>query len=122
MITNYFIIILGVVKCSECNKEFFTSYSYNLHLKSHLNDHPFKCEDCGLNLSSKTTLQRHKTRIHATNQDARPFHCDNHDCDKSFISEAELKLHQVKHTKDKNFLCEECGMHDDFQFISISKT
>lgn len=63
----------------------------------------FKCQKCGKNFSSKTTVQKH-SRLH---DGIRPFSCKT--CGKSFSEKFSLKRHVMIHTGEKPFKCLICN-------------
>ena len=125
-------------QCPHCSKRFFKKCNYDSHLISHINDEnkrfrcdlcdqtfkrirslnthrelkhgevkkAFLCSDCGRCLESYTGYKQHLAKHGASEYIKRNYTCLH--CEKSFRSPADLKMHEVVHTKSKNFTCDIC--------------
>lgn len=92
-------------KCEHCGKLYAINYTYQQHLKTHTEGRP-KCPECGSTFASPFSLFRHRARNHNLKHNYKTYPCDQ--CDKSFFSISELKLHQQRHSSLKEFKCTEC--------------
>ncbi|XP_045166647.2 titin homolog [Mercenaria mercenaria] len=97
------------VKCTECDKLFYTEDNMKRHLKLHSEERPYKCEkdDCNKAFKTPNGLKFHLI----SHQTDRPFPCDIEGCEKSFKSTRALALHlnETHQKAPKNFKCEEEG-------------
>ena len=90
-------------KCDVCGKAF----KRKSELKSHMQLHSGikrSCDECNFVTTSREALRYHVRRMHL--QDFR-YKCDV--CEKSFMSNSELKDHKNRHLGTKSFICEICG-------------
>lgn len=92
-------------KCELCPK----AYKYQSHLDSHKLGHqevkPFYCDKCGKGYTTLTMLKHHSMMHHS---DSKPCVCTL--CGSSFITNYKLKRHMMKHTGEKSVQCDLCGM------------
>ncbi|XP_013174448.1 PREDICTED: zinc finger protein 91-like [Papilio xuthus] len=51
-------------KCFACQKQFTLSYYLKLHVRSHTDEKPYTCAECGQCFITASKLGRHKKRIH----------------------------------------------------------
>ncbi|XP_077287646.1 uncharacterized protein LOC143912246 [Arctopsyche grandis] len=121
-------------KCNECDKEFLSRQSRDVHIKVyHRGERPYKCNACGKVFGYFTTLKHHLLSHYP--KSARGFACDicgkilrhpssvlyhketEHNngnrfvcnkCGKSFKHRQLLRRHQLVHTDHRPFLCKEC--------------
>lgn len=94
------------LRCEYCGKLYGTKYTYQQHIKTHTEGRP-KCPECGSTFASAFSLFRHRAKNHNLEHNYQTYSCDQ--CDKSFFSISELKLHQQRHSSKKEFKCEECN-------------
>uniref|UniRef100_A0A1Q3EYD0 Putative c2h2-type zn-finger protein n=1 Tax=Culex tarsalis TaxID=7177 RepID=A0A1Q3EYD0_CULTA len=108
-----------VMICPDCGKIYSNPNAFDQHCKRHQNvrDGRFRCKECGRNMSSKATLERH-TLIHEHQRkftngkaDAESLNCS--ECDKSFQTWKALARHVTWHQKSNKiciFTCKICGL------------
>lgn len=92
-------------KCEHCGKLYATRYIYVQHIRNHEEGRP-KCPECGSTFASAFTLFRHRAKTHNIEHHYTTYSCEQ--CDKNFFSSSELKLHQQRHSDQKDFKCGEC--------------
>jgi len=62
---------------------------------------PFNCDLCKYRCIKKRGLQRHQSVVHGVRHPC-PF------CERIYVSEIQLQIHMVTHTKEKPFQCMQC--------------
>ncbi|KAL1517641.1 hypothetical protein ABEB36_001379 [Hypothenemus hampei] len=95
----------GHFVCDLCGKEFRFYKTFNLHLRDHAGDKPFKCSYC-----PKSFVINSKRLMHeVSHTDLRPFSCET--CGQSYKTWKHLRRHLVIHgTNPKVTLnCAFCG-------------
>ncbi|XP_049883212.1 zinc finger protein 567-like isoform X3 [Pectinophora gossypiella] len=56
--------LLKLFKCFACQKQFSLSYYLKLHVRSHTDEKPYTCAECGQSFITASKLGRHNKRIH----------------------------------------------------------
>ncbi|KAJ2939988.1 hypothetical protein O0L34_g6697 [Tuta absoluta] len=56
--------LLKLFKCFACQKQFSLSYYLRLHVRSHTDEKPYTCPECGQSFITASKLGRHTKRIH----------------------------------------------------------
>ncbi|XP_073842012.1 uncharacterized protein [Musca autumnalis] len=103
-------------KCDwkNCNRIYKNKSALNMHKRKvhnvgpELNLKTHMCEKCGKVYQSSRTLQNH--RITHLDKSEWPFVCDAAECSKKFATKEKLKIHKLRHTGVKKFICPHCGM------------
>ena len=54
-------------KCDVCNKTFLTKIDFNEHMNSHENKRNYNCDACGKNFMRKSSLIKHRLKVHENN-------------------------------------------------------
>lgn len=87
----------------NCNKKYTVKSRFQVHLRTHTGDKPFKCKFCSKSFNEKGNLKTHLI-FHSA---LRPYACKF--CDKSYKSYFHLKDHiEIKHEGIKKYQCEIC--------------
>lgn len=92
-----------VHRCAVCDRVCENELGLMLHRRTHADEHPFKCADCGRIFTKKSNLLRHCQLAHT---DERPFQCK--ECGQSFKDKYVLANHRTRHTNDQPFECWLC--------------
>ncbi|XP_068112886.1 zinc finger protein 160-like isoform X2 [Hyperolius riggenbachi] len=91
------------LSCSECGESFSRKSTLTLHLKTHIEGHPYSCSECGKGFTENKDLLHHQK----THTGKHPFSCLH--CDKHFVNKGNLVNHQKIHQSKHPFSCSECG-------------
>lgn len=101
------------VKCEVCNKFLKRASGLSTHMKFHQlgnasvgKDSPTACKECGKMFKTKQEHRQHFSRVHIG---ARTKDCPMLGCTKAFKSNGELKAHMRTHSRNKEFMCSDCG-------------
>eukprot|EP00092_Neocalanus_flemingeri_P035387 GFUD01038500.1.p1 GENE.GFUD01038500.1~~GFUD01038500.1.p1 ORF type:complete len:467 (+),score=85.85 GFUD01038500.1:46-1401(+) len=116
----------GCWKCPVCDRIFLKLSSLTTHKESHRNKKTelkkYQCVKCGLNYSSKWTLERHVTKKHGNRSNSQAddqisetiqkFQCST--CDTSFYTSIGIVKHRSEEHGDnerkRDFKCSKCIM------------
>uniref|UniRef100_T1IPP3 C2H2-type domain-containing protein n=1 Tax=Strigamia maritima TaxID=126957 RepID=T1IPP3_STRMM len=91
----------GNEECRFCGRLFLSHADFEVHLRTHNADKPFKCTRCEYSSITKENLKRHTETVH----DKRKFHCDQ--CDFTAASRTSIWHHQQTH-RETPMECPEC--------------
>lgn len=92
-------------QCNVCKKQFVNLKSFRKHLRTHIEDRPFKCKLCPRGFTEENYLNNHM-RTHMP-EEQKPHECEI--CKKRFIHMTLLTKHMLKHTGQKPFICKICN-------------
>ncbi|KAJ8665010.1 hypothetical protein QAD02_006672, partial [Eretmocerus hayati] len=117
--------------CNMCDKSFTQKGSLNLLMKTHVDERPFTCDECGTITKSKVHLRKHLKWMHCrtdyackicgksfAHQSSLKTHNKTHKpgtlshsceiCNKRFYRKDHLERHEMIHTRVRTFSCETC--------------
>ncbi|CAG9813870.1 unnamed protein product [Phaedon cochleariae] len=92
-------------QCNVCKKQFINMKSFRKHLRTHIEDRPFKCKLCPRGFTEENYLNNHM-RTHLP-EEQKPHECEV--CKKRFIHVTLLNKHMLKHSGEKPFVCKICN-------------
>ncbi|CAH0557987.1 unnamed protein product [Brassicogethes aeneus] len=92
-------------QCNVCKKQFVNMKSFRKHLRTHIEDRPFKCKLCPRGFTEENYLNNHM-RTHVPDEQ-KPHECKT--CNKRFIHPTLLSKHMLKHSGEKPFVCKICN-------------
>ncbi|XP_039755650.1 zinc finger protein 260-like isoform X2 [Pararge aegeria] len=90
------------IQCTICKK--YLKGHLTEHMRTHENQRPHKCPDCGQSFTQSTQLTVHRRSHTGT----RPYACRI--CKRPFTHSNALMLHIRRHTGEKPFQCAMCPM------------
>lgn len=89
-------------KCAHCSRSFYDQSSYVRHMRSHNGDKKHKCDECSMAFNKRSALEVHMR----THTGERPFVCEF--CGKGFSISGNLHRHVLIHTGDRPYKCGKC--------------
>ncbi|KJH45855.1 zinc finger, C2H2 type [Dictyocaulus viviparus] len=118
---------VNFILSDECLKNFFNVVLRNLR--------PYKCEQCGTEFGRAGGLRRHDSMVHQQKKHACPYEGCKHPgykctkalaahirsvhtldrpfsclfCDRTFVRKNDLKVHELTHSTQCEFLCNKCN-------------
>lgn len=96
-------------KCNECKLNYKTQQAYDKHMRTKHGENAIKfiCSICGRSFKEKQILKNHE-KIHLPDEEKLKYPCTF--CEKKFINSHCLKVHVARiHEKVSYFFCEICG-------------
>jgi len=105
---------MELYSCHSCEYRSFTVTVMEKHKRSHLDDKPFLCPDCGRAVKNDKQLKEHMKVVHKVGPDGahleqvQTFECDI--CKQRMGSQREVRYHKERvHERKKPCLCVHCG-------------
>ncbi|KAK8742657.1 hypothetical protein OTU49_001607, partial [Cherax quadricarinatus] len=93
----------GTAVCGFCGAQVGSRY-LNKHINAvHTKEKKHRCDKCGKDFFSRTSLTGHQKRQHAP----RKHLCDQ--CGKGYVHNVELQRHLKAHRNQRDFKCDFCG-------------
>ncbi|XP_050360134.1 zinc finger protein draculin-like [Nymphalis io] len=93
--------------CKDCNKRFASKVYWQKHCDFyHLHKSAFKCDVCNKLFMSDWRLKNHKQKHHGLSR-TRDHICNI--CGKKFYTLSTLRGHQLTHSEERTYMCEDCG-------------
>lgn len=93
--------------CEICNKKFLGKNDLRKHTRTHSNERPYVCKECGKGFRQAGSLKNHIASIHSLGiHNPSTFICNY--CSKAFPIKERLRLHLRTHTGDKPYACPHC--------------
>ncbi|XP_013138097.1 PREDICTED: zinc finger protein 585A-like [Papilio polytes] len=94
-------------ECKECKKKFASKVYWRKHWEFyHLQKSQFKCEICNKLFISDWRLKNHRQTQHGVTRN-RNHTCNI--CGKKFYTQSTLRGHQLTHSEERSYMCEDCG-------------
>ncbi|VDI29674.1 Hypothetical predicted protein, partial [Mytilus galloprovincialis] len=109
-LSRHKLIHLGKTQTCDCGKIFASPAAMKEHRKRHADPLIFTCwhADCGKVYSRRYSLQQHVRRDHGDHvPNISVFKCEV--CDRDFSQKGHLREHMLRHTTDKQWMCQRCG-------------
>lgn len=91
----------NINQCNVCKKQFVNLKSFRKHLRTHIEDRPYKCKLCPRGFTEENYLNNHM-RTHIPDEQ-KPHECKI--CKRRFIHLTLLQKHLLKHSEEKPFVC-----------------
>nr|XP_026483109.1 zinc finger protein 90-like [Vanessa tameamea] len=93
--------------CEDCNKRFASKVYWQKHCDFyHLHKSAFKCDLCNKLFMSDWRLKNHRQKHHGLSR-SRDHICNI--CGKKFYTLSTLRGHQLTHSEERTYMCEDCG-------------
>ena len=102
-------------ECDHCHQAFLNKSSLENHMKYHSEKRPFECDGCNKRLKYKKHLKSHhkfncgKKRIYPKPEHSIRHQCSQ--CEKSFVSSSDHKMHQNMHDDTNLHYCTDCDKY-----------
>ncbi|CAG0884962.1 unnamed protein product [Cyprideis torosa] len=104
-------IDMELYACNQCNyKTVSLSKLVNLHKRSHSDDRPFPCDQCGKQFKTSKQLRNHKVIHNKRKWSQGPLKASCDTCSRKFVNKRMLEQHcKAVHDKLRPYCCSFCG-------------
>lgn len=107
------------MKCTKCDMTCPSNAALAQHFRyRHLNERPFKCNECDYAAVTKWDLNKHQSRMHSTEQ--ATYFCE--ECDYTCLTVNQMRKHaRVEHGDGPNVYCCHCCEREYKNGSSLSR-
>ncbi|KAH8241584.1 hypothetical protein KR038_003978 [Drosophila bunnanda] len=89
--------------CHICRKPFRQQCRLNQHMRCHVDEKHFECEECGRRLKHLRNYKEHML----THTNVKPHQCNI--CGRFYRTTSSLAAHKRTHAEEKRYSCDQCG-------------
>nr|CAD7606517.1 unnamed protein product [Timema genevievae] len=95
--------------CDICGGGYRNSHKFTSHMATHSEDKRFICGVCDRYFKRRVDVKHHITRVHPKTMGLQKakLHCSF--CENVYTTKEGLTKHMVRHSGERNFVCDLCG-------------